>query len=103
MLKSHCTCNEIFLGGIMKGKLIFSPFDESSDYFYTEVSSGMSPYDYEISLRVPLGKSFEEIISNPLDFDESIDLSMDVFSDNEEQVKFLELIKNNRVCYLKNA
>lgn len=87
----------------MKGKLIFSPFDESSDYFYTEVSSGMSPYDYEISLRVPLGKSFEEIISNPLDFDESIDLSMDVFSDNEEQVKFLELIKNNRVCYLKNA
>lgn len=87
----------------MKGKIIFSSFDESLECFYTDVSIGMNPYDYEISIKVPLDKSYEEIISDPLDFEDSINLSLDIISDNEKQVKILEAIKKDRIHYLSNA
>ena len=43
----------------MRGKLTFAPFDENFDCFYTDVSIGILPYDYEICIKQPLDKSFE--------------------------------------------
>ena len=42
----------------MRGKLTFAPFDENFDCFYTDVSIGILPYDYEICIKQPLDKSF---------------------------------------------
>lgn len=38
----------------MRGKLTFAPFDENFDCFYTDVSIGILPYDYEICIKQPL-------------------------------------------------
>lgn len=87
----------------MKGKLTFAPFDESFDYFYTDVSIGILPYDYEICIRQPLDKSFEELISDPYDFEESIDCNLDIVSEYPDQVELLENVKKDRLHYLRNA
>ena len=87
----------------MKGKLIISSFDKEENLFRTDVSSSIYPYDYEICIRTSLEGTFEELISKPYDFDESIDFNIDVIKDEPEHVKFLTQIKNNRLQYIKNA
>ena len=87
----------------MRGKLTFAPFDENFDCFYTDVSIGIFPYDYEICIKQPLDKSFEELISDPYDFEESIDCNLDVASDYPDQVELLENVKKDRLYYLKNV
>ena len=87
----------------MKGKLIISSFDEEEHLFKTDVSSSIYPYDYEICIRTSLEGNFEDIISKPYDFDESIDFNLDVVHDNAQHVKFLKQIKSNRLQYIKNA
>ena len=88
---------------IMRGKLTFAPFDENFDCFYTDVSIGILPYDYEICIKQPLDKSFEELISDPYDFEESIDCNLDVVSDYPDQVELLENVKKDRLYYLRNV
>ena len=87
----------------MRGKLTFAPFDENFDCFYTDVSIGILPYDYEICIKQPLDKSFEELISDPYDFEESIDCNLDVASDYPDQVELLENVKKDRLYYLRNV
>ena len=87
----------------MRGKLTFAPFDENFDCFYTDVSIGILPYDYEICIKQPLDKSFEELISDPYDFEESIDCNLDVVSDYPDQVELLENVKKDRLYYLRNV
>lgn len=86
----------------MKGKLIISSFDEEETEFHTGVSRGIHPYDYEISIRTSLEGIFEDIISKPYDFDESIDLALNAVS-KDEDVEFFKQIKSNRLQYIKNA
>ena len=88
---------------IMRGKLTFAPFDENFDCFYTDVSIGILPYDYEICIKQPLDKSFEELISDPYDFEESIDCNLDVAADYPDQVELLENVKKDRLYYLRNG
>lgn len=88
----------------MKGRLVISSFDEE-DIFKTDVVRGVSNvenYDYKIHIRTSLEGSFEELISKPYDFDESIDFSIDV-ADDKSDIDFLKQIKNNRLQFLKNA
>lgn len=89
----------------MKGRLIISPFDEEEGLFKTSVTRGIPDFnycDYEICIRTSLEGSFEELISNPYDFDESISFNIEI-ADDDEDVDFLEQIKNNRLEFLKNA
>lgn len=86
----------------MNGKLIIGPFDKDTDFYQTNVSKAMRPYDYEISILTPLEGNFEELISKPYDFEESIDFNIDVIDDDLDNIKFLEKIKNNRIEYIKN-
>ena len=86
----------------MKGKLIIGCPDES-ELFSAEVSRSFYPYDYEIHIRTTLEDTFEDIISKPYDFDESIDFDIDIVKDNPEIVEFLKQIKNNRLQYIKSV
>lgn len=90
---------------LMQGKLIISSFHEEDDIFRTDVIcgiSGINDYDYQICIRTPLEGSFEELMSKPYDFDESITFNIDIAAD-KENIDFFKEIKNNRLQFLKNA
>ena len=87
----------------MKGKLTISPYSEEFDYYRTEVFRGIYSYDYEIIIKTSLDDTFENIISNPYDFEKSIDVSIFAAKDNSEDIKFYEDIKKNVFDYVNNA
>ena len=87
----------------MRGKLTIEPFCDGFDYFYTDVFVGTVPYDYEICIKQPLDKSFEELISDPYDFEESIDCNLDVVSEYPDQAELLENVRKDRLYYLRSA
>lgn len=79
----------------MQGKLIISSFDEEEDIFRTDVIcgiSGINDYDYQICIRTPLEGSFEELISKPYGFDESITFNIDI-ADIRKILIFLKKLK----------
>ena len=86
----------------MKGKLIISSFDEEYDMFYTNVLRGIDPFDYEIEIKTSLEGNFEDLISKPYDFEESINLSLDIIAEDPKHIELLKNIRDNRLQYIKN-
>jgi len=85
----------------VKGKLIIGGFDDL-DFTKTEVYEDIEPYGYVVRIDASLGDDFNTLISAPYDFDELIDMLINVYSDSLEWKEFLMDFKVNRVNYLKD-
>lgn len=85
----------------MNGKLSIKPLEEDN-ILLTYIMACSSNYDYEIDISSSLDRSFEEIISDPYDFDQNIDCCISTCED-DERLEVLEKIKNDRLNYIRNV
>lgn len=86
----------------MKRKIILNS-DDYAVYDYSLYPTE-EPFGYEITINTDLSESFDNLISNTGDLNESIDGSIDI-TDEEDTIKFLEKCKDKKLQLelLKNA
>ncbi len=86
----------------MKGLLSFYPLEEDDDLSRANVFKGDIYHDYEVRINTLLDDDFYDIISNPYDLEENIDIDIDSRLYDEEWKDFLTKFKNNRLQYIKS-
>lgn len=90
----------------MRGKLILSDFDEYESTKYN-ISEGLDPYGYEISICTDLSEEFVNLIlnigdANESDLNASIEAVIDCCED-EESMTFFKQYRNRTLELLQNA
>ena len=90
----------------MRGKLILGNFDEYESTKYN-ISEGLDPYDYEISICTDLSEEFVNLIlnigeGNESDLNASIEAVIDCCED-EESMTFFKQYRNRTLELLQNA
>lgn len=85
----------------MKGKLILAPNDEMELFDYN-LSIGIHPFDYELSINTDLSEEFTSLTSTTGDLEDSIDTSIEM-TDDTDSLNFYNQCKSKMSELLKNA